>query len=163
MNELKNNVEKSDILVKVFMNHSYGDIILHSEIENAIDCKINSSQYGTVIQKTRKILLEKHNRAIRNIRGQGYEIVSPDKFTDYSLGFYKRGINTLKKGRNHLENAPVNDMSQESLEIYRRVNDRAIRLQAAMAGVSVELKSLAKRNHPFANLSDNSSIRKQES
>jgi hypothetical protein len=48
-------------------------------------------------------------------------------------------------------------MSKEGLEVFRRVSDRAVTLNAAMKGASVELKTLGKKNHPFAleNLKNN--------
>lgn len=150
MNELKENREKAEILVKFFHSHGFGNIILHSEIESEIDCKLGSGQYQTVIAKTKKILLSKHHMALQSVRGQGYKIVSPDEFTDFALGYYKRGLSTISKGKKHLENAPVEHMSKEAVDVYRRVNDRAISLEASMRGASVELKTLAKKPHPLA-------------
>ena len=150
MNELINNEIRAEVLEKFIAAHEYGDIIFHSEIEELIDSKKDSTRYKTTIAKTKKLLLKNHQMAIENIQGQGYRIVAPDDFTDYSLGYYKRGINTMKKGKDYLNNAPTHNMSRDALDVYRKVNDRAVRLEAAMAGVAVELKTLARKPHPFS-------------
>ena len=144
------NKVRAEVLENFIAKHNYGDIIFHSEIEQVIDSTRNSNRYTSTIAKTRELLLNNHQMAIENVPGQGYRLVNPDDFTNYSLGFYKRGINTMKKGQNYLNNAPVHNMSKEALETYRRVNDRAIRLNAAMSGVAVELKTLARKPHPFS-------------
>ena len=41
-------------------------------------------------------------------------------------------------------------MSKEARNIYQRVHDRAVILQASMKGASVELKTLGRKKHPFA-------------
>ena len=56
----------------------------------------------------------------------------------------------MKKGYDTLEYAPTKDMSREEIDVYRRVYDRAITLQAAMRGVKTELKILGEKKHPFA-------------
>ena len=151
MNELiENNEVRAEALERYIANHNYGDIIFHSDIEKIIDTSKKTNRYTTTIAKTKQLLLKNHQMAIESIPGQGYRLVSPDDFTDYSLGYYKRGINTMKRGKEFLTNAPTHNMSKEALETYRRVNDRAIRLEAAMAGVAVELKTLARRPHPFS-------------
>lgn len=155
MNELKNNREKAEILSEFLFSQGFGNIILHSEIETEIDCDKDSGQYGSIIHKTKKLLLEKHHMALQNVRGQGYKIVSPDDFTDYALGYYRRGIGTINRGKKHLENAPTEHMSKDALDVYRRVNDRAITLEAAMRGASVELKTLARKPHPLAMMANN--------
>lgn len=150
MNELtSNNREKAEVLAEFIHSHGFGNVILHSEIESEIECKRDENQYNTIIGKAKKILLEQHQMGLQNVRGQGYKIVSPDDFTAFSLGFYRRGLNSITKGKNHLDNAPVEHMSAESIDAYRRVHDRAICLEAAMKGASVELKTLAKKPHPF--------------
>ncbi len=42
------------------------------------------------------------------------------------------------------------EMSLHERMEYQRAHDRAVILQAAMKGASVELKTLGKKNHPFA-------------
>jgi len=150
MNELVNNKVRAELLADLISKRKCGDIILHSEIVKVIECEYNTNAYRTAIAKAKKILLDEHSIAIQSIAGQGYKIVDPDKFTDYALGYYKRGMNSMKRGRKCLDNAPVKAMSPDSLQTYRLVHDRAVRLDAAMAGVAVELKTLARKPHPFA-------------
>ena len=151
MNELTSkNQEKAEALAKFIYSHGFGNIILHSEIEQEIELKRDSGKYGSIIGKTKRILLEQHQMGLQNVRGQGYKIVAPDDFTGFSLGFYKRGLNSINKGKKHLDNAPVEHMSREAIDAYRRVHDRAICLEASMRGASVELKTLAKKPHPLA-------------
>lgn len=46
---------------------------------------------------------------------------------------------------------PLNEMSLQERMEYQKTHDRAIILNAAMKGASVELKTLAgKRSHPLA-------------
>lgn len=91
-----------------------------------------------------------YNKAIENIPGDGYRITDPDDFVQQSLKHYKRGFNEMKKGYDTLTYAPVKDMTVEGRDTYMRVHDRAITLQAAMKGASVELKTLGQKKHPFA-------------
>ena len=56
----------------------------------------------------------------------------------------------MQKGYDTLTYAPTKDMSKEEIDVYRRVHDRAVILQASMKGVSVELKTLGEKRHPMA-------------
>ena len=122
----------------------------HETIENIIETKYRTNKYNTVISKTKKILLNKYNKCITSVAGEGYKIVEPDDFVDVSLKEYKRGFKAMQKGANTLHKAPVKDMTDEGRTIYRRVHDRATLLEASMRGVSVELKTLGQKRHPFA-------------
>lgn len=149
MNEIIENKKKSEILAEKISELSYGDFISHEQIASVIEEAYKTNKYTSVIAKTKKILLKKYNKAIENIPGDGYRVVAPDDFVQQSLKHYKRGFNEMQKGYDHLENAPVQDMTPEGLNTYRRVHDRAVILQASMRGTRVELKSLAKRDHPL--------------
>lgn len=154
MNELiknEKNKTKSEILAEKLNEMHYGDVITHKQIAKLIKEKYRSNKYSSVIAKTKKILLKKYNKAIQNIIGDGYRIVNPDDFVNQSLKHYKRGFNEMQKGYDTLEYAPVQDMTPEGRDIYTKVYDRTIILNAAMKGASVELKTLAnKRSHPLA-------------
>ena len=149
MNELIENKKKSEILAEKILAMNYGDVVTHKEIASIIEETVGSHKYTSTIQKTKKILLNNH-RAIESVRGQGYRLVEPDNFVDLSLSHYKRGFNEMQKGANTLKSAPVNDMTDEGRRVYRRVQDRAITLQAAMNGAKVELKTLGMRDHPMS-------------
>lgn len=149
MNELIENKKKSEVLAEKLLTHPYGDVIMHREIQDTINEKYGTQKYNSIIQKTKKILMKNH-RAIESVRGQGYRIVEPDNFVDLSLSHYKRGFNEMQKGSDTLKAAPVNDMTEEGRIIYRRVNDRAVTLQAAMNGAKVELKTLGMKEHPMS-------------
>lgn len=145
------NKKKSEILAEKINEMNYGDFITHQQIAAVIKTEYPSNGYVSAIAKTKKILLKKYNKAIENIPGDGYRVVAPDDFVHQSLKHYKRGFNEMQKGYEHLEYAPVENMSVEGRDIYRRVHDRAIILQASMQGVKAELKTLSgKRKHPFA-------------
>ncbi len=150
MNEIIENKKKSEILAEKLSEMNYGDIITHQQIAILIEEDYPSNKYTSTIAKARKILLKKYNKTIENIPGDGYRVVNPDDFVDQSLKHYKRGFNEMQKGFDTLEYAPTKDMTPEGLNTYRRVHDRAITLTAAMKGASVELKTLGKKNHPFA-------------
>lgn len=115
-----------------------------------IEESYGSNKYTSTIAKAKKLLLKKYNKTIENIIGDGYRLVSPDDFVQQSLKHYKRGFVEMQKGYDTLEHAPTKDMSQEGLSTYRRMHDRAITLQAAMKGASVELKTLGEKKHPMA-------------
>lgn len=150
MNEVIENKKKSEILAEKLNELSYGDFISHGQIAAIIEEPYGSNKYSTTIAKTRKILLKKYSKAIQNIVGDGYRITNPDDFVQQSLKHYKRGFAEMQKGYDTLTYAPVQDMTQDGLDTYRRVHDRAVILNAAMQGVKVELKTLArKRPHPF--------------
>lgn len=150
MNEIIENKKKSEILAEMISKLNYGDVILHKDISSIIQEKYPSCKYNTTVQKCKKILLEKYDKAIECVRGDGYRVVKPDDFVFHSLNHYKRGFNEIKKGHNILTHAPVKDMSNDGRDSFRRVYDRSVILQASLKGVSVELKSLAEKNHPFS-------------
>lgn len=154
MNEIKENKKKSEVLAEKIKELNYGDIITHKQIAEAIDVEYPSPKYGATIAKAKKIL-GTIGIYLENIVGDGYRIVEPDNVVNYSLKHYKRGFNEMKKGFDTLENAPTKNMSQEGLETYRRVHDRALILNASMKGASVELKTLGKKTHPFAHALSN--------
>lgn len=54
-------------------------------------------------------------------------------------------LNKTNKTTKSLHDMPLHERME-----YQRVHDRAVILQAAMKGASVELKTLGKKNHPFA-------------
>jgi hypothetical protein len=149
MNEILNNKKKSEILADKIKELNYGDIIFHNQIAEIIDEKYPSNKYTSTIAKARKILL-KNGICLENVVGDGYRVVEPDNFVDHSLKHYKRGFNEMQKGYDTLTYAPTKDMTPEGRETYRRVNDRAVTLAAAMKGVSVELKTLGQKRHPMA-------------
>jgi hypothetical protein len=149
MNEVINNKKKSEILAENISQLKYGDIISHQTISNVIDEVYPSNKYTSTIAKARKILL-KNGICLENIVGDGYRVIEPDNFVNHSLRHYKRGFNEMQKGYDTLNYAPVKNMTPEGRETYRRVNDRAVTLAAAMKGVSVELKTLGQKRHPMA-------------
>lgn len=149
MNEILNNMKKSEVLALDIQKMKYGDVITHQDISNIIQEEYPSNKYTSTIAKTRKILL-KQGLILENIIGDGYRIVEPDNFVNSSLKHYKRGFNEMQKGYETLEYAPTKHMSQEGRDTYRRVHDRAITLAAAMKGASVELKTLGQKKHPLA-------------
>jgi len=150
MNEVIQNKKKSEILAEKFAETDYGDVLLHSEISIIIQEPYPSTKYSTTIQKARKILLHKYNKSVECIIGDGYRVIYPDDFVKDALKHYKRGFNEMKKGEDKLQNAPVQNMTEEGRIIFRRVYDRVVILNAAVQGATVEIKALAKKPHPFA-------------
>ena len=148
MNEVLQNKKKSEVLAEKIKTLHYGDIITHEQIAKAIDEEYPSGKYSSTIAKAKKLLLQ-DGICLENIIGDGYRVVEPDNFVDQSLKHYKRGFNEMQKGFDTLENAPTKNMTPEGRETFRRVHDRAVTLAASMKGVSVELKTLGKKNHPF--------------
>lgn len=150
MNEIIENRKKSEILAERINELNYGDVITHQQIASIIEEDYPSNKYTSTISKAKKILLKKYNKTIENIVGDGYRIVSPGDFVQQSLKHYKRGFSQMQKGYDTLTYAPIKDMSKEEIDVYRRVHDRAVILQASMKGTSVELKTLGEKRNPFA-------------
>lgn len=149
MKEVLSNKKKSEVLAEKIKELKYGDIILHKQIAKVIKEHYPSSKYTTILSKTRKLLLEE-GICLENIVGDGYRLVMPDNFIDHSLKHYKRGFHEMQKGYDTLAHAPTKNMTLEGRNTYRRVYDRAITLAATMQGVSVELKTLSRKQHPMA-------------
>lgn len=149
MNELIKNNKKSEVLADTISNLKYGDVVLHKDISKLIGEVYPSTRYSTCINKTKRLLNKKYGRKLESIRGDGYRVVKPDDYVKHSLKHFKRGFNEFQKGVGTLERAPVNDMSEEGREIYRRVNDRVVILHASLKGASVEIKTLGEKKHPF--------------
>ena len=150
MNEVIENKKKSEVLAEFINTLEYGSVIMHSQIETMIDEAYGTPRYSSTVQRAKKILL-KSGRCIECIKGDGYRVVQPDNVVDASMKHYKRGFKAMQKGQDILTHAPVNDMSEEGRIVFRRVYDRAVVLNAAMQGASVEMKALSeKKQHPFA-------------
>ena len=141
--------KKSEVLAEEISKLPYGEIVYHSAISSIIGEKYGTQQYRQVVQAAKKILLVRYGVLIESIRKSGYRVVEPDNYVDNSLKHYKRGYKQFKQGSTVLTNAPTKDMTPEGLVEYRRVNDRAVTLQASLTGAVVELKALAKKEHPF--------------
>lgn len=150
MNEVIGNKMKSEILAEKFATLGYGEVILHTEISKIIQEPYPSPKYSDTVGKARKILQRETGKVVECIRGDGYRMVEPGGYVDQSLKHYKKGFNEIQKGTDTLSKAPTKDMTPEELNTYRKVNDRAVILQASMKGAVVELKTLGEKKHPFA-------------
>lgn len=140
---------KCEVLAEYLMAFGYGETVSHEQIAQVINEKYNSFRYRTVVQQARKILLEEHKISFESIRGEGYRRVKADDFTKQTLGHYKRGFNAIQTGMNILQNAPVEDMTEQGREVYRHVYDRTAQLEASMKGAIVEVKTLREKKHPL--------------
>lgn len=142
---------QSEVLCDVIRGMEYGEQITHTTISGIIGEKAGGTKYYSVIQKARKMLLEDYKVCLENVREIGYRVTMPDDFVKVSLNEYKSGFKRIKKGASVLQNAPVENMSEEGREAHRHVYDRTVQLDAFLNGVNVELKTLAnKKPHPFA-------------
>lgn len=155
MNELVKKEEKWKLLYDHILKMNYGETLLHKEIEKIIkeSKDINTAKYFSIITKTKKELL-KISKTIKSVTGQGYTIVNPDDYTDLSLKHIKSGFKQVDKGYNILQFAPVNQMSKEGLQRHRHVSDRAMSLQAMVAGGCTELKLLNKKPSKMLSLNN---------
>jgi len=146
---LKHFKKKPEILAEEISRLPYGEIIYHSGVSDILSEPYDSQKYRQYVQAARKILLNKYGILLESIRKCGYRVVEPGNYVGQSLKHYKRGFNEFKKGSTVLTHAPVDRMTQEEREEYRRVNDRALILNASLTGSIVELKTLAKKRTPF--------------
>ncbi len=141
-----------EILAEVFADMQYGKLLEHNEIEKIIGCSRNYEQnkYNRIIQSTKCILLHQYSRTLQSEHGKGYSVVDPDNVVHSALGHYKRGLNEIAKGKDTLDFAPINDMSDEGRKIYTRVYDRSVILHASLQSAVCEVKLLsAKRPNPL--------------
>ena len=144
MSELIENKKKSEILAEKISTMKYGDVITHEEIETIIREKHGTQKYGNEISRAKKLLLKKYHKYIENVRSDGYRLIHPDDFAGVSLLYTKKGLNNLQKGKETLENAPIEDMTRMGAIKHRVITDKMAMLCAAMKGASVEMKELSK-------------------
>ena len=143
-----NRQEAIDSLVKAVEERNYGDTLDFKEIGYIIHQEYGTHSYSDILQAARK-RLELAGHMIVNVRGVGYKVLPPDDYTNEGVKRVRQGARRIDRGAKVLNHAPVNDMSQEVREAHNRVNDRMVRLQAAMAGASVEIHMLSTTKNPL--------------
>ena len=143
-----NRQEAIDSLVKAVEERNYGDILDFKEIGYIIHQEYGTHAYNDILQAAKK-RLELAGHMIVNVRGVGYKVLPPDDYTNEGVKRVRQGARRIDRGAKVLNHAPVNDMSQEVREAHNRVNDRMVRLQAAMAGASVEIHMLSATKNPL--------------
>lgn len=143
-----NRHESIDALVKAVNERNYGDVLDFKEIGYIIQQEYGTRKYSDILHAAMR-RLEVTGHMIVNLRGIGYKVLSPDDYTGEGMKRVRQGAKRIDRGTKVLNHAPVNDMTQQAREVYNRVNDRMIRLQAAMAGASVEIHMLEKSNNPL--------------
>lgn len=149
MPELIKNKKKSEILAEKIASLNYGDSISHIDISDTIHEDHRSCKYAAVIQQARKVLLKHYGKILESIRGYGYRVICPDDYVTQYMRHVKRGVEEFKKGDETLRKAPVAAMSEEGRDVYKRINDRNMILNASLRGTIVELKTLEEKRHPF--------------
>lgn len=142
--------EAIDNLVKVAEGANYGDVLSFDEIDRIIGQRKGTLAYNSILQAARNRLISTGHMIV-NVRGIGYKVCTPDNYTGEGVRYMRQGARKIDRGTKILIHAPVNDMSPEAREAHNRVNDRMIRLQAAMAGASVEIHKLSTSQHPLLN------------
>lgn len=143
-----NRQESIDALVKAVNERNYGDVLDFKEIGYIIHQEYGTRQYSDILHAAMK-RLEVTGHMIVNLRGIGYKVLSPDDYTSEGVKRVRQGAKRIDRGTKVLNHAPVNEMTQQAREIHNRVNDRMVRLQAAMAGASVEIHMLEKSKNPL--------------
>ena len=137
-----------EALVRAVEDRTYGDILSFDEIGGIINQRYGTSKYGDILQTARRRLIAAGHMIV-NVRGVGYRVCYPDSYTSEGVRYMRQGARRIDKGAKIINHAPVNDMSQEAREAHNRVSDRMTRLQAAMAGASVEIHMLEMPKHPL--------------
>lgn len=143
-----NRREAIDKLVEAVKERKYGEVLDYKEIGYIIDQKHGTCAYNDIVQAAKK-RLEVAGHALVNERGIGYRVLQPDKYTGEGVRYMRQGAKRIDRGAKVLNHAPVNDMSAEAREAHNRVNDRMVRLTAALAGASVEIHMLSTNQHPL--------------
>lgn len=140
--------EAINSLVKAVSERKYGDILDFKEIGYIIHQEYGTHAYNDILQAAKK-RLELTGHMIVNVRGFGYKVCMPDDYTQEGVKRVRQGAKRIDRGAKVLNHAPVNDMTQQAREAHNRVNDRMVRLQAAMAGATVEIHMLGKSQNPL--------------
>ena len=140
--------EAIESLVKAVSEKKYGDVLDFREIGYIIHQEYGSRSYNDILQAAKK-QLETAGHMIENVRGVGYKVIQPDDYTCAGVRRVKQGARMIDRGSKVLSHAPVNDMTAAGREAYNRVNDRIVRLQAAMAGATVEIHMLSNSTNPL--------------
>ena len=140
--------EAIDSLVKAVEGKGYGDVLDYMEIGEIIDQRYGTHMFNDILQTARKRLIVA-GRMIVNVRGIGYKVCRPDDYTGEGVRYMRQGARKIDRGAKIIGHAPVSDMSPEAREAHNRVSDRMTRLQAAMAGASVEIHMLSTSKHPL--------------
>ena len=143
-----NRKDAIDKLVKAAQERKYGEVLSIDEISSIIDQEYGTSAYSDILQTARKRLVAAGHMIV-NVRGVGYKVCEPDSYTDEGIRKMHHGMKQVDRGSKIITHAPVNDMSAVAREAHNRVNDRMLRLQAAMAGASVEIHMLGKNTNPL--------------
>lgn len=143
-----NRQEAIGSLVKAVEERNYGDILDFKEIGYIIHQEYGTHAYNDILQAAKK-RLELAGHMIVNVRGVGYKVLQPDDYTQEGVKRVRQGAKRIDRGTKVLNHAPVNDMTQQAREAHNRVNDRMVRLQAAMAGASVEIHMLSTAKNPL--------------
>lgn len=141
--------EAIDKLVNAVKERPYGDVLTFDSIGYIIDQKHGTMKYQDILTTAKK-RLEMSGHMIVNVRGVGYKVCPPDNYTGEGVRKMRQGAKRIDRGAKILAHAPVNDMSQPAREAHNRVNDRMIRLQAAMAGATVEIHMLETTKNPLS-------------
>lgn len=140
--------EAIDSLVNAVKERNYGDVLNFDEIGGIINQKHGTMKYQDILQTAKK-RLEMSGHMIVNMRGIGYKVCDPDNYTGEGVRYMRQGARKIDRGAKIVAHAPVNDMSQAAREAHNRVNDRMVRLQAAMAGATVEIHMLETNKNPL--------------
>lgn len=143
-----NRKEAIDNLVKAVEDRDYGDVLTFDEIGGIINQEHGSIAYNNILQAARKRLIATGHMIV-NVRGIGYKVCVPDNYTGEGVRYMRQGARKIDRGAKIMLHAPVNDMSPAAREAHNRVNDRMLRLQAAMAGASVEIHTLSANKNPL--------------
>lgn len=143
-----NRKDAIDSLVRAVEERDYGELLNFDEIGGIINQKYGTTAYGSILQAARKRLITAGHMIV-NVRGVGYRVCYPDGYTGEGVRYMRQGARRIDRGAKIINHAPVNDMSAEAREIHNRVNDKMVKLQAAMAGASVEVHMLEHSRNPL--------------
>lgn len=137
-----------DSLVKAVEDRNYGEVLTFDEIGGIINQRYGFPGYNDILQAARKRLIAAGHMIV-NVRGIGYKVCDPDSYTGEGIRYMRHGARKIDMGAKIISHAPVKDMSLVAREAHNRVNDRMLKLQAAMAGASVEIHMLEASKNPL--------------
>jgi hypothetical protein len=129
--------------VNVASSWNYGSIHSHDEIAKLMHLDKNSNRYKSMISRANQKLTG-FGKRLENIKGEGYKVVEPDRYTDISLNKFQQGVKRIRDSYSISEHAPIDKMTEEGRKRFRSYNERLSIMRAITEGHCKELTVLSK-------------------
>ena len=127
-------------LYENFKNNEYGTKILYQELNRLLMDGDVRTDKRWIFEKFKRIMLSESNRALENVRNEGYRIVQPNEHIRLSSREIKRATRRAKEGVNLIVNVAYDLLSDKERAM---ANLHATRVQGLYISLVGEGKSLS--------------------